>query len=39
VWPVIERDVLAGNNVVDATVQIVPASALDVTLEAVPADV
>ena len=38
VWPVIERDVLAGNNVVDATVQIVPSGALDVTLEAVPAD-
>jgi valyl-tRNA synthetase len=38
VWAVIERDVLAGNNVVDATVQIVPAGALDVTLEAVPAD-
>ena len=38
VWPVIERDVLAGNNVVEATVQIVPAGALDVTLEAVPAD-
>jgi valyl-tRNA synthetase len=38
VWPVIERDVLAGNNVVEATVQIVSAGALDVTLEAVPAD-
>ncbi len=38
VWPVIERDVLAGNNVVDATVQVVPSGALDVTLEAVPAD-
>jgi valyl-tRNA synthetase len=38
VWPAIERDVLAGNNVVEATVQIVPAGVLDVTLEAVPAD-
>jgi valyl-tRNA synthetase len=38
VWAVIERDVLAGNNVVEATVQIVPAGSLDVTLEAVPAD-
>jgi valyl-tRNA synthetase len=38
VWPAIEQDVLAGNNVADATVRIAAAGPPDVTLEPVPAD-
>ena len=38
VWAAIERDVLDGNNVADATIQLVSAGALDVTLEPVPVD-
>jgi valyl-tRNA synthetase len=37
-WAAIERDVLAGNNVVDAAVQFVSTGALDATIEPVPAD-
>jgi valyl-tRNA synthetase len=38
VWPAIERDVLAGNNVAEATVRLAAAGPPDVTLEPVPAD-
>jgi valyl-tRNA synthetase len=38
VWPRIEQDVLAGNNVVDATVLAGAEGTMDVTLEPVPAD-
>ncbi len=37
-WAAIERDVLAGNNVMDAAVRFLPSGVFDATIEAMPAD-